>query len=97
YIHELKGLIEEGKLSESLLDEAVLRMLHLKNDLGLFEDPYRGLKETNRAKDILTNESRAKARAAGVESAVLLENKNHILPLDTKTKIALVGPLATSP
>ncbi|EHL2563629.1 glycoside hydrolase family 3 C-terminal domain-containing protein, partial [Listeria monocytogenes] len=52
---------------------------------------------TNRAKDILTNESRAKARAAGVESAVLLENKNHILPLDTKTKIALVGPLATSP
>ncbi|MBA5745436.1 beta-glucosidase, partial [Escherichia coli] len=39
YIHELKGLIEEGKLSESLLDEAVLRMLTLKNDLGLFEDP----------------------------------------------------------
>ncbi|NHX33489.1 beta-glucosidase, partial [Escherichia coli] len=74
-----------------------LRMLHLKNDLGLFEDPYRGLKETNRAKDILTNESRDKARAAGVESAVLLENKKHILPLDTKTKIALVGPLATSP
>ncbi|EGC8265220.1 beta-glucosidase [Listeria monocytogenes] len=97
YIHELKGLIEEGKLSESLLDEAVLRMLTLKNDLGLFEDPYRGLKNNDRTKDILTDDSRGKARAAGIESAVLLENKNRLLPLAKEAKIALVGPLAMSP
>ncbi|MBC1735511.1 glycoside hydrolase family 3 C-terminal domain-containing protein [Listeria seeligeri] len=96
YIHELKSLIEANKLSESLVDEAVLRILQLKNDLGLFEDPYRGLKEKSRQTDILTPENRRKSREAGLESAVLLENKKQILPLAETTKIALIGPLATS-
>lgn len=96
YIHELKDLVATNKLSESLIDEAVLRILQLKNDLGLFEDPYRGLKEKSRQTDILTTVNRQKSREAGLESAVLLENKQQLLPLSPKTKIALIGPLATS-
>ncbi|MBC1489486.1 beta-glucosidase [Listeria sp. FSL L7-1485] len=96
YIHELKDLVTTNKLSESLIDEAVLRILQLKNDLGLFEDPYRGLKEKSRQTDILTTVNRQKSREAGLESAVLLENKQQLLPLSPKTKIALIGPLATS-
>ena len=42
YQNNLEELVKEGKLKAELLDEAVMRVLKLKNDLGLFEDPYHG-------------------------------------------------------
>ncbi|MEM5590795.1 hypothetical protein AAHH67_01875 [Niallia circulans] len=42
YAHYLKELVEEEVVDEKLLNEAVLRILELKNDLGLFENPHRG-------------------------------------------------------
>src|SRR5699024_399088 len=42
YSHYLAELIAEGRIDAGLVDEAVLRILELKNDLGLFENPYRG-------------------------------------------------------
>ena len=92
YATELQGLIEDGEVDESLLDEAVLRVLELKNDLGLFENPYRFLDEDKEKKTILCEEHRSLARKAAAESFVLLKNEDHILPLDQKKKIAFIGP-----
>ena len=50
YNDYLKELIEEGAVAEELLDEAVLRILTLKNDLGLFENPHRGADEAAEAR-----------------------------------------------
>ncbi len=91
YSGNLDKLVESGKISMELLDEAVMRVLTLKNDLGLFEDPYRGA-SAERAKEIcLSKENRELARAAVQKSLVLLENKDSALPLSSK-KIAFIGP-----
>ena len=81
YMTELENLVRSGKISEELIDQAVLRILKLKNKLGLFENPYRGLTDQERAGAIFTQENRAKARKAAQESMVLLENQKGFLPL----------------
>lgn len=90
YSDNLETLIKEGRVSEALLDEAVMRVLDLKNELGLFEDPYHGASEERYKEIALTKENREKARDAVRKSLVLLEN-NGVLPLNSK-KIALIGP-----
>lgn len=94
YIGHLKELIEEGVFTEPQLDEAVLKILDLKDRLGLFEDPYRGCSREKYDALCLSPESRALVRRAAAECAVLLKN-NGILPfaLDAK-KVALIGPFA---
>ncbi|WP_379894778.1 beta-glucosidase BglX, partial [Lapidilactobacillus mulanensis] len=96
YANGLKPLLEEGHLSESKLNEAVWRVLSLKNELGLFEDPYRGASHSLEQDDILTDNKRQTARQVSRESMVLLKNDNNILPLDPEInqKIALIGPYA---
>lgn len=93
YLH-LADLVREGTVSEEALDKAVLRVLELKNELGLFENPYHGADE-NREKEIyLCPEHREIARRAAEESAVLLKNDG-ILPFpETLRKVALIGPFA---
>lgn len=93
YSSNLKDLIEEGSVDVQLLDEAVFRILSLKNDLGLFEDPYHGASNVRHDRIALSEESRKVARDAVRKSLVLLENKGAALPLKDK-KIALVGPYA---
>jgi len=93
YSGNLGKLIEEGKLSVDGLNEAVLRVLKLKNDLGLFEDPYHGASDEKFKKVVLSNESREIARDAVRKSLVLLENKKNALPLSGK-RIAFIGPYA---
>ena len=94
YAHHLKTLVEEGTISMAALDDAVYRVLDLKNRMGLFENPYRGASSMEEPEEYLTTENRNIARRMAEESAVLLKN-NGILPLteDTK-KIALIGPFA---
>ncbi len=91
YPNFLKGVIESGEVSEELLDEAVLRILELKNKLGLFENPYKDADEELEKKLLLCEEHRKAARAATAETLVLLENDG-ILPLKKEEKIAFVGP-----
>ncbi|WP_239253783.1 glycoside hydrolase family 3 N-terminal domain-containing protein [Listeria ilorinensis] len=95
YLKGLEKLIEAGKIDEQLVDEAVMRVLELKNDLGLFEDPYRGLHARSEQKTLST-EHRQVVRTAAAESSVLLKNDGALLPLATEQKIALVGPFATT-
>lgn len=91
YANYLKELVEEGEIPVSLLDEAVLRVLELKNKLGLFENPYKDADEEEEKRLLLCGEHREKARWAARETFVLLENDG-ILPLGKEEKIAFIGP-----
>ena len=79
---------------KSLIDEAVLRILRLKAKLGLFENPYRGADEELEKKIIMSQYHREISRELATKSIVLLQNKNHILPLQKERKIAVIGPFA---
>ncbi len=91
YSHYLEELITEGRIDAALVDEAALRILELKNDLGLFENPYRGADEEAEAAVILCDEHRRAAREIAEKAVVLLKNEG-LLPLQPKDKVALVGP-----
>ena len=94
YLHYLKELVESGEVEESLVDEAVLRILKLKNDLGLFEHPYKDASEEDEKNLILCDEHRAAARKAAAKTFVLLKNKDKILPLSKQeaSEILFAGP-----
>ena len=94
YANHLKHLVSSNKLSGSLIDEAVLRILKLKNDLGLFENPYRGGSIEKEKEVIFSPNNRELARSLAEESIVLLKNENNLLPLDKTKKVALIGPYA---
>ncbi|MGM9972840.1 MAG: beta-glucosidase BglX [Clostridiaceae bacterium] len=94
YVNYLKELIEEGSVSMELLDESVYRILDLKNQLGLFENPYRGASEEKEAEVMVCKEHRDAARRVAEKSMVLLKNEG-ILPLKKSLKkIALIGPFS---
>lgn len=95
YTENLKELIKENSVDEALLDEAVLRILTLKNDLGLFENPHRGADVALEEEVVLSKEHRAAAREVARKSIVLLKNENS-LPLSTQETVAIVGPAAAS-
>ena len=86
----LKQLVEEGKVKQERIDDAVRRILRLKYRLNLFDEP------NTRAKDYPkfgSEEFAQKALAAAWESEVLLKNDG-ILPLKKGKKILLTGPNA---
>lgn len=94
YAKHLKELIEEGVFTEEELDRSVMRVLKLKEKLGLFDDPYHGADPEKLAALELCDEHREIARRAAEECAVLLKNDG-VLPFSKDIKkIALVGPFA---
>ena len=96
YVHQLKQLVEEGKVNEEIIDEAVYRIFILKQKLGLFENPYRGADEKKEKEVVLSEEHRQLTRDFAIKSSVLLKNKASLLPLNKQQKIALIGPFAES-
>lgn len=93
YAKQLEPLLEEGAINLELIDHAVWRVLQLKNELGLFEDPYRGSSITLEEETLLTKENRELSRKVASEAIVLLQNKQEVLPIKpNKDKILLVGP-----
>ncbi|PAD18691.1 beta-glucosidase BglX [Shouchella clausii] len=96
YANQLENVINGNEELQQLLDDAVYRVLKLKNDLGLFEDPFRGLKESRPllATRILSDEHKTAARSLAEQSLVLLKNEQELLPLSKQAKIALIGPYA---
>lgn len=95
YVNNTKELIESGELDIQVLDDSVWRVLCLKNELGLFEDPYREASIEREKAQVLTQENLDVSKQIADESIVLLKNEG-ILPLDKDSKVALVGPFADS-
>lgn len=87
----LPRLIERGDIKESAIDEAVLRVLKLKNKLGTYENPDRFTDEKKRDEVCLSKEHRAIARKAAEDSFVLLKNDG-TLPLVENSSVGFVGP-----
>ncbi|WP_179021771.1 beta-glucosidase BglX [Winogradskyella forsetii] len=95
YEASLKPLVEEGKVSIALIDDAVRRVLRVKFQLGLFDDPYKYCDEKREATEVYSTEHLEIARDVAKKSIVLLKNEKDILPLSKDLKsIAVIGPLA---
>ena len=95
YVNEIVGLVNEGKLEEALVDDAVRRILRVKYELGLMDDPYKYL-DAQREKEVIGNPAHHEAVLdMAKKSIVLLKNERNLLPLKkTGQKIALIGDLA---
>ncbi len=96
YIENLKSLVEEGKISEELINERVANILRVKFKLGLFDKPVEN--SALSADTILAGSHLEHARVLARNSMVLLKNSNHILPLSKDIgSLAVIGPLADAP
>ncbi len=95
YINELEQLVLDGIIDEAIIDEAVRRILTVKFELGLFDDPYRYCDEA-REKDVINNPKHKDAVLdMAKKSIVLLKNENNLLPLNKKgMNLVLIGALA---
>uniref|UniRef100_UPI0040561F34 glycoside hydrolase family 3 N-terminal domain-containing protein n=1 Tax=Alistipes sp. TaxID=1872444 RepID=UPI0040561F34 len=95
FIQHTKSLIEEGKLSMETIDNAVRNILKLKFRLGLFENPY--VDVTLARKVAYAPEHLAAAKQCAIESTVLIQNNNNVLPLAKGSTILVTGPMADAP
>lgn len=95
FIQYVEELVAEGKISEKEIDRAVRNILKLKFELGLFENPY--IDESASAKVDYAPEHLEAAKQCAIESAILLQNKRNVLPLDKVRTILVTGPLADAP
>ncbi len=94
YLLNLKELVESGEVDMAVLDEAVRRVLKLKMELGLFEQPYARTAEQS---DIYSEQVLATACRLAEESVVMLKNEG-VLPLGEDVKrVLVVGPMADAP
>ena len=92
YSDFLCGQIERGEVAQELLDEAVLRVLELKNDLGLFENPFKDGSPEKEKELLLCEKHCSLAQKAAEESFVLLKNEENMLPLSKEETTAFIGP-----
>ncbi|MBD0822498.1 beta-glucosidase BglX [Aestuariibaculum marinum] len=101
YVDELANLVRKGQVDEALIDDAVRRILRVKFELGLFDDPYKYCDMETEKKVIGSKEINDAVLDVAKKSIVLLKNKNQLLPLKKSGQnIALIGALAadkTSP
>lgn len=101
FVEELQSLVEDGEVDEELINDAARRILRVKYELGLFEDPYKYCSEEREKETLYNPKFRADVLDIAKKSIVLLKNQNDILPVKTSGQnIALIGALAddkTSP
>ncbi|MGW6932101.1 exo-beta-d-1,3/1,6-glucosidase [Lentzea sp. NPDC054927] len=85
--------VEDGLLAEEDLDRAVTRILTLKFDLGLFENPRRP--DTERQRVMINHDEHVALNLQVARRSLVLLRNDGVLPLQNpKGRIALVGPLA---
>ncbi|MEE1098644.1 MAG: glycoside hydrolase family 3 N-terminal domain-containing protein [Alistipes sp.] len=92
YINYIEELVKEKKLSMETIDNAVRNILKLKFRLGLFENPYIDVEKAR--EKCYAPEHLEAAKLTALESAILLQNKNNVLPLDNVKSILVTGPMA---
>ncbi|HEV7844032.1 MAG TPA: glycoside hydrolase family 3 N-terminal domain-containing protein, partial [Pyrinomonadaceae bacterium] len=93
FADHLVALAKEGAVPQSRIDEAVRRILTLKYELGLFDDP---MPNASLKAKFATAESRRLSLEAAREAMTLLKNTNDLLPLDKTRKVLVTGPTADS-
>jgi len=91
FTDDLIALVKEGAVPMSRIDEAVRRILRLKDDLGLFENP---LPERSMIANIGAPAFQAVSRDAAAEAITLLKNEGGLLPLAKTSKVLVTGPTA---
>lgn len=97
FVQNLPELVTERKVSVSQINASVKRILYYKFKMGLFDDPYRYLKNARKDTTLLKPEFKEASRDVARKSMVLLKNENQVLPLSKAIKkIAIIGPLADS-
>ena len=97
FLTTLKKSLNEGKVTQAEIDQAVRLILEAKYRLGLFDNPYKYC-DVKRAKtEIYTQQNRSNARSISSQSMVLLKNANELLPLKKGGTVALIGPLGDNP
>lgn len=95
YVRHLKELVEAGKVDIAVIDDAVKRILRIKYELGLFDNPYKYC-DAKREKELIYHADHIAASLdMAKKSIVLLKNENNLLPLvKTQKNIAVIGALA---
>ena len=96
YDNHLAQLVDNGDISIETIDTAVANILRAKFRLGLFDNPYT---DPGKLPAIANDDALDTARAAALQSMVLLKNDKHVLPLsvDQLDSVALIGPLGDAP
>jgi beta-glucosidase len=95
YVTELVQLVKKGTIKESVINDAVSRILRIKFELGLFDNPYRYCDEVREKSDIGSKANNDDVLEMAKKSIVLLKNDKNLLPLKKSgQKIALIGALA---
>src|SRR5262249_53337963 len=89
----LKEAVQKGEVSMSRIDDAVRRILVLKEKLGLFDNPY---PEEGTAGNFGRPEYQKVALQAAHEAMTLLKNEGGVLPLARNSKVLVAGPAARS-
>lgn len=101
YVEHLVTLVKEGKVKERDIDDAAKRILKVKFELGLFDNPYKYCDENREKETVGKAEFQQGVLDMAKKSIVLLKNEKELLPLKKSgQKIALIGALAndkTSP
>lgn len=96
YNLHLPDLVTDGEVPMAIVDQAVRRVLELKDALGLFENPFRSLDPLVEERSTATPAIKALAREVATRSIVLLRNEGGLLPLSRSgQKLALIGPFGT--
>jgi beta-glucosidase len=93
FADHLIALVKEGAVPQSRIDEAVRRILRVKFELGLFENPRPNAALKSK---IGLMESRQASLQAARESMTLLKNTGSLLPLAKNRKVLVTGPTADS-
>ena len=92
YLEHLPALVKEGRVPMWRLDQAVRRMLELKERIGLLDDPYRSLRMAGITAEQL-EQHEVLARESAKRSIVMLKNEGSVLPLKKSgQRIAVIGP-----
>ena len=93
YCQDMIKAVKDGKISMARLDDAVRRILYVKNQLGLFGNP---LPDMNKYPLFGSQTFKNIAKQAALESITLLKNDAQTLPLKSAQRILLAGPSAAS-
>ena len=93
YCQDMIKAVKEGKISMDRLNDAVRRILYVKNQLGLFTNP---LPQFDQYPLFGSAKFKNMAKQAALESITLLKNESQTLPLQSTQRILVAGPGAAS-